>query len=283
MSPDDKQAKPRSKRWILGHYEVGEQIGKGGMAVVFKGVQPSLNRIVAIKVLPPNFAQTPELVERFNREAHIAAQLNHPNIVQVIDQGKEGDTLFIVMEYIDGDGLDKLIEEGTLTSSKIIQYAMQICDALDYAHSKGVIHRDLKPSNILIDSSTGFAKIADFGIAQINTQFAGMVTLTTQYSSLGTINYMSPEQTANAHSVTKLTDIYSFGVVLYQMLTGKLPVGHFKLPSQLSRIFPSVSIALFPGVCRKNLRTGIRAPERSKMPSAKFPAGSLNTKMSPGG
>ena len=238
MSPDDKQAKPKSRRWILGHYEVGEQIGKGGMAVVFKGVQPSLNRIVAIKVLPPNFAQTPELVERFNREAHIAAQLSHPNIVQVIDQGREDDTLFIVMEFIYGQGLDKHIEEGNLTSSKIIEYAVQILDALSYAHSKGVIHRDLKPSNILIDNNSGFAKIADFGIAQLNTQFATMVTLTTQYASLGTINYMSPEQHADAHSVTHLTDIYSFGVVLYQMLTGKLPVGHFKLPSQLNRDIP---------------------------------------------
>jgi len=222
----------------LGHYKVQGQIGQGGMAVVYRGVQPSLNREVAIKVLPPRFARSPELVARFDREANIAAQLNHPNIVQIIDRGKQGDTLFLVMEYVEGESLDKLIQRRELTPAKVADYAIQICDALEYAHSRGVVHRDLKPSNILIDAQTGRAKIADFGIAQIGTSVPGLSTLTTEHAALGTMNYMSPEQRTDSHTVTLHTDIFSFGIMLYEMLTGKLPIGHFKLPSHVNRDIP---------------------------------------------
>jgi serine/threonine protein kinase len=222
----------------LGHYQITDQIGQGGMAVVYLGVQQSLNRKVAIKVLPVQFAKSEELVGRFDREAHIAAQLNHPNIVQIIDRGKDQDTLFIVMEYVEGEGLDQVIGRGDLTIGKIVGYSLQICDALSYAHDKGVVHRDLKPSNILIDKHSGRAKITDFGIAQIADHAPGMSTLTTQNAALGTINYMSPEQRTDSHSVTYLTDIFSFGIMLYQMLTGKLPFGHFKLPSQINHDIP---------------------------------------------
>lgn len=235
---DATAAEPRPVPRMLGHYEVLEQIGQGGMAVVYKGVQPSLNRPVAIKVLPQRFAKSEELLARFDREANVAAQLNHPNIVQVIDRGKEGDALFIVMEYVEGESLDKLIRKKALTLPEILDYSMQICDGLDFAHSKGVVHRDLKPSNILIDVANGRAKIADFGIAQFETTGSGLSTLTQQGAALGTMNYMSPEQRLDSSKVTHHTDIFSFGVVLYEMLTGKLPIGHFKLPSLINPHVP---------------------------------------------
>jgi TolA-binding protein/tRNA A-37 threonylcarbamoyl transferase component Bud32 len=243
----------------LGHYEMLEQIGQGGMAVVYKGVQRSLNRTVAIKVLPERFGRTEELLARFDREANIASQLNHPNIVQVIDRGKEAETLFIVMEFVNGESLDRLIRDGKLSIAQGLDYALQICDALEYAHAKGVIHRDLKPSNILVDNESGRAKISDFGIAAIEETSSGLSTLTRENIklaaelramgetssltreniSLGTINYMSPEQRFNAHAVTFHTDIFSFGVVLYEMLTGKLPIGHFKPPSSVNHQAPA--------------------------------------------
>jgi tetratricopeptide (TPR) repeat protein len=184
------------------------------------------------------FGRTSELLARFDREANISAQLNHPNIVQVIDRGKDGETLFIVMEYVEGESLDKLIRSRRLSLPQTLDFAMQVCDALEYAHAKGVVHRDLKPSNILIDTQAERAKIADFGIAQLETTGAGLSTLTTEHAALGTMNYMSPEQRLDSHRVTYHTDIFSFGVILYEMLTGKLPIGHFKLPSFVNHDVP---------------------------------------------
>lgn len=215
----------------LGFYEVAEKIGQGGMAIVYKGVQSSLNRAVAIKVLPPQFAATPELLARFEREADIVAKLAHSNIVQVIDRGRQDNLLYIVMEYVEGDSLDKIIHPGGLPISQVIDYATQICDGLDYAHKAGIVHRDLKPSNILVDKRTDRVKIADFGIAALETNDGALATLTVDRSAIGTMNYMSPEQRMDAHRVTSSTDIFSFGVILYEMITGKLPAGHFKAPS----------------------------------------------------
>lgn len=222
----------------LGHYDVAGKIGQGGMAIVYKGVQSSLNRAVAIKVLPPQFATTPELLARFDREAAIVAQLTHSNIVQVIDRGRQDDLLYIVMEYVDGDSLDKLIQGGPLTLAQVIDYAGQICDGLDYAHKAGVVHRDLKPSNILVDRRTGRVKIADFGIAALESTDSALATLTVDQSAIGTMNYMSPEQRLDSHRVTSSTDIFSLGVILYEMLTGKLPVGHFKAPTMIRPDIP---------------------------------------------
>ena len=222
----------------LGPYDVTGKLGQGGMAVVYKGVQPSLNRAVAIKVLPPQFATTQELLGRFDREAAIVAQLAHSNIVQVIDRGRQDNLLYIVMEYVEGQSLDKLIQAGGLTLAQVIDYATQICEGLDYAHKAGVVHRDLKPSNILVDQRSNRVKIADFGIASLETNDSALATLTLDRSAIGTMNYMSPEQRTDAHRVTSSTDIYSFGVILYEMLTGKLPIGHFKEPSMLRQDIP---------------------------------------------
>lgn len=222
----------------LGHYDLGEKIGQGGMAVVYKGLQSSLNRAVAIKILPPQFTNTPELLTRFEREAAIVANLNHSNIVQVIDRGRDGSFLYIVMEYVEGQNLEKLIHAGNLSLPQIIDIASQICEGLAYAHAAGVVHRDLKPSNILVDQRIGRVKIADFGIAALESTDAGLVTLTVEHTVIGTMNYMSPEQRRDSHSVSSLTDIFAFGVILYEMLTGKLPAGHFKLPSMIRQDVP---------------------------------------------
>ncbi|MBM4144212.1 MAG: tetratricopeptide repeat protein [Lentisphaerae bacterium] len=233
-----KKTSPGTMPRMLGHFELQEMIGRGGMAVVYKGVQPSLNRSVAVKVLPEQFAASPDLLARFEREATIIAQLNHSNIVQVIDRGRQGDILYIVMEYVEGKSLDEVIRERRLAVGKIVAYATQMCDALEYAHNAGVVHRDLKPSNILIDARTERVKIADFGIAALETTGGAVATLTMNNTSLGTMNYMSPEQRIDAHKVTHLTDVFSFGVILYEMLTGELPVGHFKLPSFIRHDVP---------------------------------------------
>ncbi len=242
MDIDDTNAKTASVETDmprqLGFYNVIEKIGQGGMAIVYRGVQPSLNRSVAIKVLPPQFAATPELLARFEREAATLAQLNHSNIVQVIDRGRKDDMLYIVMELVEGDSLDKIIEKGRMPVSQVIAYATQICDGLDYAHAAGVVHRDLKPSNVLVDKRTGRAKIADFGIATLDANSGVMATLTADRTAIGTMNYMSPEQRMDSHTVTSVTDIFSLGVILYEMLTGKLPVGHFKLPTMVRPDIP---------------------------------------------
>jgi predicted Ser/Thr protein kinase len=222
----------------LGFYEVAGKLGQGGMAVVYKGVQSSLNRAVAIKVLPPQFATTPELLARFDREAAIVAKLTHSNIVQVIDRGRQDNLLYIVMEYVEGQSLDKVIQSGGLSLSLVIDYASQICDGLDYAHKAGVVHRDLKPANILVDQRTGRVKIADFGIASLETTDSGLATLTVERSAIGTMNYMSPEQRVDSHRVTASTDIFSLGVILYEMLTGKIPVGRYKAPSMIRQDIP---------------------------------------------
>jgi serine/threonine protein kinase len=226
---------------MLGHYEVLEKIGQGGMAVVYRGVQPSLNRQVAIKVLPQQFARSPELLARFEREANIVAKLNHSNIVQVIDRGKERDVLFIVMEYVEGENLGATIQRAPMPIGKVLDLAGQICDALEYAHNQGIVHRDLKPSNILIEARTGRPKIADFGIACLETEGGEVATLTTGSGALGTLNYMAPEQRMDSHNVKNTADLFSFGVILYEMLTGQLPIGHFKLPSLIR---PDVPIGL---------------------------------------
>jgi len=233
-----KPAEGGLEKMQLGHYMLTEKIGEGGMAAVYRGIQPSLNRAVAVKVLPPKFVSTPEFLSRFDREAAIVAPLNHSNIVQVIDRGQEGTTFYIVMEYVQGRDLEEIIKTAELDLDTILEYAIQICDGLEYAHSKGVIHRDLKPSNLLVDENTGRVKIADFGIAQLETSSDSFLTLTTTGSSMGTMNFMAPEQRFDAHNVTHLADIFSFGVILYQMLTGKLPIGHFKAPSSLTPELP---------------------------------------------
>ena len=204
---------------VLGdRYQVEARIGAGGMAEVYRGFDPVLNRTVAIKVLLPQFARDASFVQRFRREAQAAARLNHPNIVGVYDTGQGDGTQFIVMEFIEGRTLGEFLATGRRpTPVQSAEIAQKICSALAAAHAQGVIHRDIKPGNIMV-TREGTVKVMDFGIARV----LGPETAPQTSAVLGTASYLSPEQ-AQGSPVDARTDIYSLGAVLYEMLTGRPP------------------------------------------------------------
>ena len=206
---------------INDRYEIGKRIGRGGMAEIFQARDILLDRPVAIKVLFPEFATDPAFVERFRREAQAAANLNHPNIVGVYDWGKVNNTYYIAMEYVNGRTLaDILKQSGTLTPMQVCDVMSEVASALISAHQNGVIHRDIKPGNILV-STTGQVKVADFGIAR--ALGSGVEQGLTQTGAvMGTATYFSPEQAQGA-STDQRSDIYSLGVVMYEMLSGSAP------------------------------------------------------------
>jgi serine/threonine protein kinase len=202
----------------LGAYRIVESVGVGGMAAVYKAHQPSVDRYVALKVLPCHPATDPQFLARFRHEARIVAQLQHPRILSILDFGESDGYAFLAMPLLLGGTLADLIANGPLPVEVALRVATEVCDALDYAHAKGVIHRDIKPSNILIDER-GNCLLADFGIARPG---AGVTRLTVTGAIMGTPAYMSPEQVEGA-DVGAASDLYSFGVVLYEMLAGKVP------------------------------------------------------------
>jgi len=202
----------------LGQYKIIEKIGQGGMAWVFKAYQPGLDRFVAVKVLSPKLALEPGFTERFQREAHSAARLHHPHILEVYDFGLHNGYSYLVMRYVeDSRTLGDFIQEGAPLES-LVDYIIQVADALNYAHERDVIHRDVKPSNILVDGR--WALLADFGLAKISRSSSH---LTGTGVGIGTPAYMSPEQASGASLVDHRTDIYALGVILYRVLTGTVP------------------------------------------------------------
>jgi serine/threonine protein kinase len=231
--------------------EILELLGHGGMGAVYKARQRQLNRIVALKILPTETAADPAFAERFQREARALAHLNHPHIVTVHDFGgppsspgteigsggnpPEGGTAsglcYFVMEFVDGSNLRRLLESGHLAPREALAIVPQICDALQYAHDEGVVHRDIKPENILIDRK-GRVKIADFGLAKLLGRAPESFGLTGSNQVMGTPHYIAPEQVERPLAVDHRADIYSLGVVFYEMLTGELPLGRFAPPSQ---------------------------------------------------
>jgi predicted Ser/Thr protein kinase len=211
--------------------EILEHLGQGGMGVVYKARQRHLNRLVAVKILPPSVGSDPAFAERFTREAQALAQLNHPNIVQVYDFGRTEEFFYFIMEYVDGVNLRVLIREGKLSPEQALWIVPQICDALQFAHDEGIVHRDIKPENILVDKKER-VKIADFGLAKLLGRAPEDLSLTGTGQLMGTLGYMAPEQLQEAHAVDHRADIYSLGVVFYEMLTGKLPIGRFDPPSK---------------------------------------------------
>ena len=225
---------------VLGGCRVEGLLGRGGMAVVYKATQLSLERTVALKALPQRFARNRQFVERFSREASALARLSHPNIVGILDKGAEGDTYYFVMEYVDGKSLrDRLLREGKLSPTETLELMQGICAALEYAHEHRVVHRDLKPGNILLDAA-GAPKLADFGIARIvGTDTSQGIQLTSAHMVMGSADYMAPEQRESAAACDHRADIYALGVMLYQMLAGQLPVGTFKPVSRLVSGVPS--------------------------------------------
>ncbi|WP_197455132.1 serine/threonine-protein kinase [Stieleria varia] len=225
-------------------YEVLSRIGQGGMGAVYLGRQLSLDRPVAIKILPPQIAQRPGFRERFAREGRALARLNHPNIVAVHDFGQAGPYAMLVMELVEGANLREVLAQGRLSQMEALEIIPQLCDALSYAHGEGVVHRDIKPENLLFDAR-GRLKITDFGLAKLlsskslsdghqqpSDEEVSSAPDPTQ-GIVGTLHYMAPEQLENPGSVDHRADIYAIGVVFYEMLTGELPIGRFQPPSQV--------------------------------------------------
>jgi serine/threonine protein kinase len=214
----------------IGEFVLTAKIGQGGIAEIYKGFQESLGRDVAIKILSTKLTSNPDIVRRFERESMVIAKLNHPNIVHVIDRGVAGGRYYFIMEYIDGTSMREVIDSPKIPLATKLEMVAEVCKALDYAHKNGVIHRDIKPANILIDRQ-GNPRVADFGIAQIigvpDQEMTGSDVV------MGTLSYMSPEQKVSSTNVDQTTDIYAVGVIVYEILVGKKPLGHFKLPSEI--------------------------------------------------
>lgn len=211
--------------------EILELLGQGGMGAVYKARQPGLDRLVAVKILPPQVGRDSAFAERFGREARALAKLSHPNIVGVHDFGLAEGLYYFIMEYVDGTNLRHTIQSGELQAAEALAIVPQICDALQYAHDEGVVHRDIKPENILLDKK-GRVKIADFGLSKLLGDDRPDVSLTGTHQVMGTIRYMAPEQMKGTRTVDHRADIYSLGVVFYELLTGDLPMGRFDPPSQ---------------------------------------------------
>jgi serine/threonine-protein kinase len=224
------QQDPNIGRDILGgQFQILQKIGSGGMGSVYKAAQPAMNRMVAVKILHPKLANRKDLVSRFRREARAMSHLTHPNTVKVLLYGElEDGSLYIVMEYLEGKNLNQVVrKEGPMPTERAIPILIQVCGALQEAHSQGIIHRDLKPENIFLSTNGGlrdFPKVLDFGLAKVTERELrpGSVMLTQEGMVFGTPEFMSPEQ-AQGKPLDARSDIYSLAVILYEMLTGKLP------------------------------------------------------------
>jgi tRNA A-37 threonylcarbamoyl transferase component Bud32 len=225
---------PPSPRELAARFpqlEILELIGQGGMGAVYKARQPGLDRLVAVKILPPQIGRDPAFAERFTREARALAKLSHPHIVAIYDFGPAGELYYFLMEYVDGVNLRQLLREHKLHPQEALKIVPQICEALQFAHDEGIVHRDIKPENILLDKK-GRVKIADFGLAKLLGRTGPDTFLTGSQQVMGTLHYMAPEQMGRPLEVDHRADIYSLGVVFYEMLTGELPVGRFEPPSR---------------------------------------------------
>ena len=242
--------------------EISELIGCGGMGAVYKARQTKLDRTVALKVLRPETDDDTGFAQRFNREAQTLARLSHPNIVGIHDfgeisipdeHGPPKTLYYFVMEYVDGSDVRRLMNN-RLSPSETMNVISQVCDALQFAHEEGIVHRDIKPENILIDSR-GRVKIADFGLAKLASKTEQQFTLTGTHQVMGTPRYMAPEQMERSRTVDHRADVYSLGVVFYEMLTGEVPMGQFEPPSKK---IPNVGVKLDSVV----LQAMAREPER---------------------
>lgn len=233
-NPDRRREQPRSRRPTLRikGYDIIECRGKGGMGKVYRAVQKSLGRDVAIKTLDENLARNQASIWRFTKEAAAMAQLRHPNILYVIDRGKERNTHYFVMEYVDGPSLREMLRDrGKFSASEALHIMLQLSRTMSYAHFQGVVHRDLKPENILYNSDKCL-KVADFGLAGVNRETTYIKQLTKSYVSMGTECYMAPEQRHDAKKVDQRADIYSMGVILFELIRGELPFPSLPPPEQ---------------------------------------------------
>ncbi len=233
-SPAPEPPTPAELAELFPQLELLETLGRGGMGVVYRARQRGLDRDVALKILLVRPEDRPAFAERFAREARALAQLSHPAIVGVHDFGVAGEHYYLTMEYVDGANLRQLMRSGELRPAQALDVIGQVCEALQFAHEEGVVHRDIKPENILVDRR-GRVKIADFGLAKMVRQPGGE-PLTGTFQAMGTPHYMAPEQIEHPLDVDHRADIYSLGVVFYELLTGELPMGAFDPPSKKARV-----------------------------------------------
>jgi serine/threonine protein kinase len=251
--------------------EILELLGHGGMGAVYKARQPKLDRLVALKIIRPEAAGDPAFAERFNREARLLARLSHPHIVAVYDFGEvslsaagagtnDQQLYFFLMEYVDGMNLRQLLQTGELLPEQALAIVPQICEALQFAHDEGIVHRDIKPENILLDKR-GRVKIADFGLAKLAASSPQEFTLTGTHQVMGTPRYMAPEQMEGSRAVDHRADIYSLGVVFYEMLTGEVPMGHFDPPSQKVKVDVRLDEVVLRALAREPQRRYQRVSE----------------------
>jgi serine/threonine protein kinase len=233
---EDRDRRPQSQftaaelKALLPDLEVMEPLGHGGMGVVCKARQVKLDRPVAVKLIRPEVAENPDFFDRFSREVRAMARLSHPNIVTIYDFGEAGGIFHIVMELVEGINLRSMIDRGPLEAKVALVIAMQICDALRYAHKSGIVHRDIKPENVLIDGVRG-VKLVDFGLAKLLSPGSNEGRTTTRHV-LGTPFYMAPEQIERPREVDHRADIYAVGVLLYEMLAGIVPYGRYESLSE---------------------------------------------------
>lgn len=228
--------------------EIVGLLGSGGMGAVYKARQPALDRFVALKILPKELGRDPSFAERFSREARALAKLDHPRVVTVYDCGTSGGYPYLLMEFVDGSDLRSALRGQTLSAAAALRVVTQACEALQYAREQGVIHRDVKPENILLTKNGG-VKLADFGLAKVLGD-AGE-TLTGAREIMGTRHYMAPEQEEAPRTVDHRADIYSLGVVAYELLTGELPLGQFVPPSQKAKVDPRLDAVVLKALARE--------------------------------
>jgi two-component system, LytTR family, response regulator len=225
---------------VVGHYRIVRSLGSGGMGAVFLADDTRLGRRVALKILPPTPAADPELMQRFEQEARLASALTHPNVATIYEIGQDRDLRFLAMEYIEGQPLSERIREGPLKTPEIVAIASEIADALDDAHSKGIVHRDIKPANLML-TPRGRVKILDFGLAKQaampNSQDTQLMTSVGVV--MGTVAYMSPEQ-ALGREVDGRSDLFSLGVVLYEMATGRIPFSGANAQETMAHLLQSI-------------------------------------------
>ena len=264
--------------------EILDCLGRGGMGVVYKARQKSLNRLVALKLLAPERVGDPVFAERFSHEAQALARLNHPNIVTIHDFGQAGGFFFLLMEFVDGVNLRQAMKAGRFTPEQALAIVPPVCEALQFAHEHGIVHRDIKPENLLLDKD-GRVKIADFGIAKMLGESDASTTPMPNFTGVGTPQYMAPEQ-GKAGRVDHRVDIYSLGVVLYELLTGELPAANLQPPSRRVQIDVRLDEIVLraletkpemrfqtAGEFRTQVETVVAAPARAAAPVAASTAG----------
>ncbi len=228
----------------IAHYRVISRLGEGGMGAVYLADDMKLGRHVALKVLPASLAADPERMRRFVQEARLASALTHPNVAYIYEIGEAPDLWFLAMEYVEGETLSARLSRGQATLSELLSISVQVADALDEAHSKGIVHRDIKPSNLML-TPRGYVKVLDFGLAKLAVPNNHDETqlITDRGVVLGTVAYMSPEQ-ALGRDVDHRTDLFSLGVVLYEMATARLPFSGATMSETMARILNSQPEAL---------------------------------------